>query len=305
MTKTKKFGIGEWYGRLFKNLSIKERNELAVLAQKTVKAAQEKCPFRSLPNHPFYCNKKGGVCSLILYEKNEHDEVFIPSGTNLVTTCPNRFYQDGLIFQEIGSELLNHKNPIILNEFSFLMENPGNKENDRETVGKIDTILLSENKGEIIEWCALEMQAVYFSGEGMQKDFKLLTMERSGLPFPIGQRRPDFRSSGPKRLMPQLQIKVPTLRRWGKKMAVVVDEEFFNSLGSMNQANHVSNADIIWFVIDYDISRSPVELRISRRCYTTLEHAVEGLTGGVPIPLPDFEHQIKKKLAKVKKLQTQ
>ncbi len=301
MNKTRKFGIGEWYGRLFKNLSIRERKELADLAQKPVKSVQRECLYRCFSDQLFYCNKKGGVCSLILYEKNENDEIYIPSDVNLVTTCPNRFYQDDLIFKEIGKELLNNEKPIILSEFSFLMENPGSNGNDRETVGKIDTILLSEMDGEIVEWCALEMQAVYFSGDGMGKDFKILAADQTELPFPVGQRRPDFRSSGPKRLMPQLQIKIPTLRRWGKKMVVVVDLEFFNSLGPMSQANHVSNADIIWFVVNYDISTSPALLRISRKCYTTLEHAVEGLTGGVPISLPDFEYQIKKKLAKVRK----
>jgi len=302
MSKTRKYGIGEWYGKLFKNLSTHERSDYAALAQAAVKTTRKECPFRCLSGHIFYCNKKGGVCSLIIYEKNENDDVYIPAGVNLVTTCPNRFYQDGLIFKEIGKELLNNENPIILNEFSFLMESPGNGGGDREAVGKIDTLLVSEKNGEIAEWCALEMQAVYFSGEGMNTDFKLLAAAQAILPFPTGRRHPDFRSSGPKRLMPQLQIKIPTLRRWGKKMVVVVDEEFFNSLGPMSQANHVSNADIAWFVVNYDISSSPSALRISKKHYTTLEHAVEGLTGGIPIPLPDFEIQVKKKLAKVKRL---
>ena len=46
--------------------------------------------------------------------------------------------------------------------------------------------------------------------------------EGDRLPFPIGQ-RPDYRSSAPK-IMPR-QIKVPALRRWGKKM--VVADHFF------------------------------------------------------------------------------
>ena len=36
-------------------------------------------------------------------------------------------------------------------------------------------------------------------------------------------RCPDRRSSGAKRLTPQLQIKVPTLRLWGAKLTVAVD----------------------------------------------------------------------------------
>ena len=53
------------------------------------------------------------------------------------------------------------------------------------------------------------MQAVYFSGKSMENDFvQMRTWTGPGLLFPQVQRRPDFRSSGPKRLMPQLQIKV-------------------------------------------------------------------------------------------------
>jgi hypothetical protein len=77
----------------------------------------------------------------------------------------------------------------------------------------------------------LEFQAVYFSGMSMENDFKLMREWIGlGVPFPQVQRRPDFRSSGPKRLMPQLQIKVPTISRWGKKMTVVIDSSFWDSL---------------------------------------------------------------------------
>lgn len=31
--------------------------------------------------------------------------------------------------------------------------------------------------------------------------------------------------------MPQLQVRVPTLRRWGKKLAVALDRAFFDALG--------------------------------------------------------------------------
>jgi hypothetical protein len=104
--------------------------------------------------------------------------------------------------------------------------------------------------GQSLKWCALEMQAVYFSGKSMENDFKdMRQWEGPGIPFPMVQRRPDFRSSGPKRLMPQLQIKVPTISRWGKKMAVVVDKAFWESLGEMREVRDLSNSEIAWFVV--------------------------------------------------------
>ena len=116
--------------------------------------------------------------------------------------------------------------------------------------------------------------------------------------MPVVGRRPDYRSSGPKRLMPQLQIKVPTLRRWGKKMAVVVDLPFFLSMGEMRTVNHVSNADIVWFLVDF--VKQPGDklhkLVVVREFATTLESAIEGLTGGVPVSLSQFEDRINGKI---------
>ncbi len=148
-----------------------------------------------------------------------------------------------------------------------------------------------------MRWCALEIQAVYFSGEKMRLLFEhIRNFAGSGLPFPDRVRRPDYRSSGPKRLMPQLQIKVPTLRRWGKKMAVVVDAAFFRNLGSMRTVSDLSNADIAWFVASFDETRDPIRLMMGSPYNVTLEGAVEGLTGGQPVSLMEFEAKITEKL---------
>ncbi len=97
--------------------------------------------------------------------------------------------------------------------------------------------------------------------------------------------------------MPQLQIKVPTLRRWGKKMAVVVDRRFFDAMGEMDDVADVSNCDIAWFVLDYDERGNQAVLRREFVRFTTLERAVEGLTGGRPVSLSVFEERIRAKVA--------
>ena len=152
-----------------------------------------------------------------------------------------------------------------------------------------------------IDWCAVELQAVYFSGGAISKDYNGIRKHTDdSVPQPSANRRPDFRSSGPKRLMPQLQIKVPTLRRWGKKMAVVVDDTFFSSLGDMDYVADESNADIAWVIVeilDAPSSKFP-ELKVKEIRFTTLERAVEGLTAGVPTTLSEFESKIVSKLAR-------
>jgi hypothetical protein len=150
-----------------------------------------------------------------------------------------------------------------------------------------------------LKWCALEMQAVYFSGMSMENDFKVMRQwTGAGVPFPKVQRRPDFRSSGPKRLMPQLQIKVPTISRWGKKVAVVVDKAFWKSLGQMRETRDLSNCEIVWFVVSFGAAEDGrFTLRQDELHYTTLGSAVEGLTGGTPMSLERFEREIRVRLS--------
>lgn len=157
----------------------------------------------------------------------------------------------------------------------------------------IDKVLVNPSN-QAMQWCALEMQAVYFSGHRMENDFAAMrTWRGPGIFFPQAQRRPDFRSSGPKRLMPQLQIKVPTISRWGKKMAVVIDQAFWESLSAMREVRSLSNSEIVWFVVSYAPSAGD-RFVLQRHAvhFTTLNHAVEGLTGGTPTSLERFESEI-------------
>jgi hypothetical protein len=141
------------------------------------------------------------------------------------------------------------------------------------------------------------MQAVYFSGASMAKEFKMIReWNKTELHFPGAIRRPDYRSSGPKRLMPQLQIKVPTLRRWGKKMAVLVDIGFFESMGEMADVPDISNCDVAWFVVNYTETAGSIKITPALVKMTTLENAVDGLTAGKPVTLTAFEQRIREKI---------
>lgn len=292
----RRFGIGEWYGRSFIALSPQERKRFAEVQS----CRSQVCPFQSRPDHQEPCTKKGGVCSLRCYEKAHDKSVSVPRGLDgtLRATCPYRFEQDGLIYKWVGKEILGCDDPAIVGEVPFLQSTIGGGSEEAD-VGRIDSVLI-DRKREPLAWCALEIQAVYFSGKEMSLEFNALKQSStSGLPFPVGHRRPDYRSSGPKRLMPQLQIKVPSLRRWGKKMAVVVDEAFFASLAEMESVKDVSNCDIAWFIVKYDEKENPVKLKAHKVQLTTLERSVEGLTAGIPVSLQVFEERIREKIKSV------
>ncbi len=198
------------------------------------------------------------------------------------------------MYRWVGEVVLGNPSPQIVKEVGFL-ESPGGQ-GEGDEVSQIDRVLVTPGT-QPLAWCALEVQAVYFSGAAMTKEWPGIAGHVGpGIPFPTGRRRPDYRSSGPKRLMPQLQIKVPSLRRWGKKMAVIVDESFWNALGRMDEVPDVSNCDIAWFVVGYDEDVEHVRLIARTAHLTTLERSVEGLTAGVPVSLRAFEERIRAKL---------
>ena len=247
------------------------------------------CPFR-----PGKCSKKGGVCSLRCY--TDEDGSVSPVPGTLVATCPNRFYEDDIVFKWAAETLIHCSKPEILTELPFLVA-PGESSAANTAVGRIDMVLLDPSVNSPMNWCALEMQAVYFSGGSITSELKdLQKYSGEGTPFPKGQRRPDFRSSGPKRLMPQLQIKVPTITRWGKKTAVVIDRCFWDSMGEMSTVQNVSNCDIAWFVVDFRENGGRFQACKHGVYLTTLDRAVEGLTAGVPTSLQQFEAELKERI---------
>jgi Restriction endonuclease NotI len=304
-----RFGIGEWFGKNLVETTVVERRALArqVLQPKGSRQPQP-CPFQPRKQGAL-CSKEGGVCSLRLYRHERHPAGGPALGVPMAgaqgalrATCPYRFHDSLEVFRWVGEVILGDPDPLLVGEVGFLEASASTDSDGGDDVGRIDMVLVNSNtpKGAPMAWTALEIQAVYFSGSAMKVEFEAFNdPAQLGLAFPAGRRRPDYRSSGPKRLMPQLQIKVPTLRRWGKKMAVVVDRAFFDSIGEMDRVADLSNADIAWFVVGFeDVAGSPhARLLRDEVRFTTLERSVEGLTGGKPVPLPEFEQRIKSKVA--------
>ena len=308
-----RFGVGEWFGKLFSAMTLEERIRCVEASKARRKEDRLTCPFKFSSNggdQP--CTKQSGVCSLRLYHRDEEGEVHPYQGNQgaLRCLCPHRFKELGAVNEWIGEELLGTKSPLAVGEVpflkpdvlgsgSFLAESTMEQiEEEGGSVGRIDNVLIHPDLS-YLRWCAVEMQAVYFSGPALSDDYSIFVDPGiAGIPFPGKIRRPDYRSSGPKRLMPQLQIKVPTLRRWGKKMAVVVDEAFFASLGRMDNVLDVSNSDIAWFIVGFEEGERTSRLVPRGVRYTTLERAVEGLTAGLPVSLGQFEAEIRGKLGR-------
>lgn len=261
-----------------------------------MKALQED---REAPPCPFQkgeppCRKRGGVCSLQRYEKSEDGRLGPPQGEPVVV-CPVRLEEKQLLVNWLA-EIVRFplEEAMLAREVSFMHGTSTNK-----PAGKID-LVVTRTSGDNLRWYGLEIQAVYFSGRGMQSEFLNLRDDpHPKPPFPNAVRRPDWRSSSAKRLMPQLQIKVPTLRRWGSKIAVAVDRPFFESVGgpSRNPNHDLNDGDVIWLVPEL-VHDAEGRYRLSRGHWEvlTLEDTNEKLLAAETIRREAFERDLRNKL---------
>lgn len=161
-----RYGTGELYGLDFSALPPERIRELSLASHRDIE-----CPFRTPePGKPKpMCNKKGGVCSLRQFMQD--DEGRVEARGEPVTTCPNRFLESNLAVRWVGESLLGTPDPAVISESPFLMGETEAGDDDQDAVGKIDKVLVNAEGGSL-RWCALEIQAVYFSGKSMENDFK-------------------------------------------------------------------------------------------------------------------------------------
>ncbi len=286
-----RYGIAEWYGRRLVGMAPVERRKLASAAL-DYEDNLPPCPFQG--GRPL-CRKPGGVCSIQLYENDETGYAKV-SEDEPVIVCPARFEQDGLLISWLG-EIAGFRQADIYmaREVPFMESTTTSK-----PAGKID-LVVARTARDRLEWYGLEIQAVYFSGPGMSSEFQALFNEENlSLPYPTHNRRPDWRSSSAKRLMPQLQVKVPTVRRWTAKMAVAVDQPFFQAIGgpSSNFSQDLGDGDIIWLVPRLILgSDGTYRLEKGHWEVLTLEASSQKLLAARTIQKAEFESILRSKLS--------
>ena len=285
-----RYGIAEWYGFDLLRIAPEERQSLANVAlgnNSTIPV----CPFQQ---NRRTCHKRGGVCSLRLYEDDGNGVVQQTDSVPLAL-CPSRFEQDNLLLKWLGDIVGFPEGHIsVAREIPFMESLQDNK-----PAGKID-LIVARDVNDRLEWYGLEIQAVYFSGKGMNSEFETLLEKDSFLPpYPDEVRRPDWRSSSAKRLMPQLEVKVPTLRRWGSKMAVAVDRPFFDSVGgpSENYSQDLGDGDIIWLVpVISPNDEGRLTLTRGHWEVLTLEESRNKLLAARTIQRNEFENNLRNRL---------
>lgn len=245
------------------------------------------CPFNNkVPN----CTKDKakdplGVCSVF------------HNGTPVIT-CPIRFREDWLITDDAASFFFNESTA-----WSSLTEVRLNDAQGK-SAGNIDVVLVAyDDNGKIFDFGALEIQAVYISGN-VRDPFKYYMkdpksrgqMDWSSQPnYP----RTDYLSSSRKRLAPQLLFKGGILHSWQKKTAVALNKSFFDTLPSLTTV-HKSKADIAWLIYDIELIKDGVRDRYKLtkidEVFTEFEPALLSITTPVPGKIDDFLELLQEKL---------
>lgn len=230
------------------------------------------CPFRGGP-----CTKSSktdpiGICSL-------------SDGHEAAALCPVRFIERDIIFKDAARLAFGDNVRFgIFPEVRILKIEAENEEDRDRKIGKVDYLLGKIEDGAVTDFAAVEVQAVYFSGGESRSPLRYYMQNRT-LDLANSDRRPDFRSSAQKRLVPQLQLKVPVFRRWGKRFFVVVDTQFFGALPAFGATTR-ANSEVTW--LTYPIAKHGDDYRLGdvNVVYSEWDEVRNALREGTP-PEPD------------------
>jgi hypothetical protein len=163
-------------------------------------------------------------------------------------------------------------------------------------IGKVDFLLAEVTQGRAVDFAALEIQAVYISGHSIRPAFNQY-LAKGTLPADA-VRRPDFRSSAQKRLMPQLSLKVPIFRRWGKRFFVAVDSTFFETLPRI-RTQTAGNSEITWLVYPFSHQQAGGYQMGAPDVYHTLwDDVLDSLREGQPPEKENLLEDLSKPISK-------
>jgi hypothetical protein len=245
------------------------------------------CPFgNKVPN----CTKDKandplGVCSIF-------------DGESVIITCPIRFRERWLIAEDAA-------------EFFFppgakwtTLTEVRLKDAHDKSAGNVDVVLCSyDNHGKITDFGALEVQAVYISGNVRNPFEHYMDNQNDAATMDWTKEQwyphPDYLSSSRKRLAPQLIFKGGIFKAWGKKTAVAINRGFFETLPNL-QTVDASNAEMAWFI--YDLHKNPTTgifaLKKWQAVYTKFDESLTKITRSDPGDVSGFIAQLQQRVDK-------
>lgn len=240
------------------------------------------CPFNNIVSN---CTKNSiefplGVCSLNHKEKP-------------VVICPIRFREDWSIISDAAGFIFDKKATWThVGEVRL-------KDKHGKSAGNIDYVLVSyDDKGRVVDFGSLEVQAVYISGNltgpftaYLEKPSPSFTWTQA-FKFP----KPDYLSSSRKRLIPQIIAKGSILKQWKKKQVVALQTSFYKTLPDLPEFDK-AESDFAFFLYDLVPTKSKtLELKLQRVVYTKFAKALEQIAKFEAGSIKEFTQLLQKKL---------
>jgi hypothetical protein len=241
------------------------------------------CPYNNIVSN---CTKNSiefplGVCSL-----NHKDKQVI--------ICPIRFREDWAIISDAANFIFESKATWThVGEVRL-------KDKHGKSAGNIDYVLVSyDDKGRVLDFGSLEVQAVYISGnltgpftaylENPTPDFSWT----QAFKYP----KPDYLSSSRKRLIPQIIAKGSILKQWKKKQVVALQTSFYNTLPSLPEVDK-AKADFAFFLYDLEPDKKTkiLSLKLQKVVYTKFASALEQIAKFEAGSIAQFTDLLQKKL---------
>ena len=241
------------------------------------------CPYNNIVSN---CTKNSiefplGVCSLNQKGKQ-------------VIICPIRFREDWTIVSDAANFIFDGK---------VTWTHVGEvrlKDKHGKSAGKIDYVLVSYyDKGRVVDFGSLEVQAVYISGN-LTGPFTAY-LENPTLDFSWTQAfkypKPDYLSSSRKRLIPQIIAKGSILKQWNKKQVVALQTSFYNTLPALPEFDK-AESDFAFFLYDLvpDKKTKVFSLKLQRIVYTKFASALEHIAKFEAGSISQFTEILQKKL---------
>jgi hypothetical protein len=240
------------------------------------------CPFNNIVSN---CTKNSiefplGVCSLNHKEKP-------------VVICPIIFREDWSIISDAAGFIFDKKATWThVGEVRL-------KDKHGKSAGNIDYVLVSyDDKGRVVDFGSLEVQAVYISGNLTGPFTAYLEKPTPGFTgtqafkFP----KPDYLSSSRKRLIPQIIAKGSILKQWKKKQVVALQTSFYKTLPDLPEFDK-AESDFAFFLYDLVPTKSKIlELKLQRVVYTKFAKALEQIAKFEAGSIKEFTELLQKKL---------
>lgn len=241
------------------------------------------CPFNNIVSN---CTKNRvefplGVCSL--NHKGNH-----------VIICPVRFREDWIIMSDAANFIFG-SNAIWTHVGEVRLRDKYGK-----AAGNIDYVLVAyDDKGRILDFGSLEVQAVYISGNLTGPFTAYLEAPSPNFSWPQAFKypHPDYLSSSRKRLIPQIISKGSILKQWNKKQVVALQTAFYNTLPLLPEFSK-EESDFAFFLYDLvpDKTTKVLHLELQRIVYTKFVNALEQIAKFDAGSVSQFTELLQKKL---------